>query len=301
MTQNFDSRIKDAMFSLGYRVFPFEAFDNFGQLKVPDSVSFPSNVREGLTRIVTDPLWVDLYRTISPLQSSRRVFMAGIGFVNDRIQIALFKNTNTVAGADEAMNWADSYHDTVEETVHRYAGTSYLLDPNWRVILNQARGSLPPEQRDVEPATSIADFQVSNEDNPPSGESVAVVSFIPWLKFGLDLVFELVTKAMVRTSVFTTVVWYSPNFVDNTFASNWKPIHATLQKGWLSGHRSAHLIWNPVGTPVTWRGQSVAWRGPGLDMPHEPVQWCQALRPHANCLGRPIVESSDEQSAVLAV
>ena len=91
----------------------------------------------------------------------------------------------------------------------------------------------------------------------------------------------------------TTVAWYPPQTADDPFARNWKPIHATLQKGWLSGHRSAHLIWNPVGLPVTWRGQAVAWKGPGMDMPHEPAQWCQALRPLANCLGRPVMDLAD--------
>lgn len=284
----FDSRIAAALLSLGYRIFPFEAFDQNGKLLVPDSVDFPEDVETGLGTIVSNPLWADLYRTMSPLRSHHRVFMAGIGFINDRVQVALFKSTTTVSGPQEAMNWADSYHNTVEQTLHRYAGTSYLLNPAWRTIVDKAKGALPPAQRDAQAddvSNSVQDGQAP--DGPPSDEPLHVAAIPPWLLFGLDLIFELVTKATVRTKVLTTVAWYPDKPVDNAWAAAWKPIHTDLQRGWLSGHRSTHLIWNPVGLPVTISGQGVAWQGPGLDMPHLPVQWCQALRPLANCLGRP--------------
>lgn len=289
----FDSRAAGAMLSLGYRIFPFEAFDQSGNLVVPSRVDFPPDVEQGLGKIAANPLWKDLFRTMSPLQSHHKVFMAGIGLVNDRVQVAIFKSTTTVAGADEAMNWSESYHGTVEETLHRYAGSSYLLDPAWRGVVDKARASLPKEEQDVEVADFLGDFQLGSSDSPPIQDEAQTLTGVPWLAIALDLFAELVTKATVRTKVLTTVAWFAPQAADAAYAGRWKPIHATLQTGWLSGHRSAHLIWNSVGLPVTWRGEAVAWKGPGMDMPHDTVQWCQALRPLANCLGRPALELTE--------
>jgi hypothetical protein len=222
--------------------------------------------------------------------------MAGLALVGDRIQVALFKSTNTVVSANAAMHWAESYHGTVEESLYRYAGNSYLVDPNWRPVLEKARGSLSATQLDVMLATPGSEVQTETTDSPSFDKNMEVVASVPWLMFALDLLLEIVSKAMVRRKVLTTIVWYPPTVADNVFASNWKPIHANLQAGVLSGHRSAHLIWNPVGLPVTWRGNDVAWRGPGFDMPHEPAQWCQALRPEANCLNRTSLDDLDEQT-----
>src|SRR4051795_5688311 len=102
----YDARIARAMLKLGYRVFPFEAFDGSGNLKTP--VDFPPDVDAGLGRIVSNPAWADLYRTLSPL-GAEGVFMAGIGFLNDRVQVALFRSTTSVPDAKTAMNWAQSY------------------------------------------------------------------------------------------------------------------------------------------------------------------------------------------------
>jgi len=296
----FDSRIADAMLSLGYRIFPFEAFDQTGNLLVPDSVDFPADVDAGLGRIVANPAWKDLYRVMSPLQRQRRVFMAGIGFMNDRVQVALFKSTTTVGNANEALSWADGYYGTTEASMHAYAGESYLLDPQFRMIIDKARGMLPAAQQDVDADVASATIQTDSEDAPPTEEPANSQALAPWLKFGLDLLADVVTKATVRTKVLTTVAWYASQVADQTFAANWKPIHANLQTGWLSGHRSAHLIWNPVGAPVTWFGSGVAWKGPGLDMPHTPVQWCQALRPLADCIGHPLAEPEDVVAAAEA-
>ncbi len=304
----FDSRIVGAMLSLGYRIFPFDAYDASGNLKVPGSVDFPPDVDAGLSRIASNPLWADLYRTMSPLGSHHKCFMAGVGFVNERVQVTIFKNTATVGSASEAMNWAESYHGTVEETLHRYAGTSYLVDPAWAQIIDKARGSLPQSERDVvmpgsEDVGDIArrggHLTAADDDAPPSDDELVEIAAIPWLSFALDILYELITKVRVRTKVLTTVVWYPPSgTADQPFASQWLPIHATLQKGFLSGHRSAHLIWNANGLPVVWWGQSVAWKGAGMDMPAEPYQWCQALRPTANCTGRPIAETDIDAQPV---
>ena len=295
----FDSRVAGALLGLGYRIFPFEAFDETGRVKTGE-VDYPQEIREGLGRIVANPMWVDLYRTMSVLQSHHRVFMAGIGLVNDRVQVAVIKGTATVGGPAEAMNWARNYHDTIEDTLHRYAGTSYLIDPKWHTILDKARAGLPAGETDVEIGDTQATFAIADDEGPPGAETA--IAAVPWLKFGLDLLAELVTKMTVRTKVLTTVVWFPKEVADASFASRWPPIHATLQKGVFSGHRSAHLIWNPVGFPVTWKGESVSWRGPGMNMPHEPVRWCQALRPLANCAGRAATLASepDAEQAVAA-
>lgn len=285
----FDSRVARAMLKLGYRVFPFEAFDQSGNLKVSAQVDFPADVDAGLGRIVSNPLWRDLYRTLSPL-AAEGVFMAGIGFLNDRVQVALFRATSSVADGQVAMNWASSYHGTVERTLHGYAGRTYVLDPSLRKVIDKARGYLPAGAALADLADPDSDSMIqTGEQDAPAAEQPVVTAVVPWLAFGLDLLGELLVNVTVRTKVLTTVCWYPPRVADEAFASRWKPIHAAnLQTGTFSGHRSAHLIWNPVGFPVTWRGASVSWKGAGLDMPAEPVQWCQALRPLANCLGSPL-------------
>ena len=294
----FDSRIARAMLKLGYRVFPFEAFDQSGNLKTSAQVNFPPDVDAGLGRIVSNPLWGDLYRTLSPL-AQEGVFMAGVGFLNDRVQVALFRATSSVPDANAAMNWASSYHGTVERTLHGYAGRSYALDPALRKVIDKARGYLPAGQRGQDLTDPDADTTVqTGEQDAPAAEQPVLTAGIPWLAFGLDLLGELLVNITVRTKVLTTVCWYPPSTADEVFASRWRPIHANnLQTGTFSGHRSAHLIWNPVGLPVTWRGKDVSWRGPGLDMPAEPTQWCQALRPLANCLGTPRVAPAALDSA----
>ena len=45
---------------------------------------------------------------MSPLQEHHKCFMAGVGFMNDRIQLAIFMSAATVAGADEAQSWMKS-------------------------------------------------------------------------------------------------------------------------------------------------------------------------------------------------
>ncbi|MDQ1740603.1 MAG: hypothetical protein QOE53_2255 [Pseudonocardiales bacterium] len=290
----FDSRAARAMLKLGYRIFPFEAFDQAGNLRASAQVNFPPDVDTGLGRIVSNPLWSDLYRTLSPL-GQEGVFMAGIGFLNDRIQVALFRSTTSVPDATAAMNWASSYHGTVEATLHGYAGRSYAIDPALRKVIDKARGYLPAGGKDpadlddgAEAAEGLA-IQTGDAD-APAAERPMLAAGIPWLTYGLDLLAELLLNATVRTKVLTTVCWYPPSAAGLDFARMWKPIHAAnLQTGVFSGHRSAHLIWNPVALPVTWRGTEVSWKGPGLDMPADPTQWCQALRPLANCLNSPLV------------
>ena len=253
--------------------------------------------------------------------------MAGIGFLNDRVQVALFRSTTSVPNATAAMNWASSYHGTVEATLHGYAGRSYAIDPALRKVIDKARGYLPAGGQDpaglhedtAEDPTEDADKDTtedptedSTEDSDqnhdegsaaeegvavqtgdadaPAARTPSLAVSIPWLTYGLDLLAELLLNATVRTKVLTTVCWYPPSLAGLDFARMWKPIHAAnLQTGVLSGHRSAHLIWNPVGLPVTWRGAEVSWKGPGLDMPADPTQWCQALRPLANCLNSPMI------------
>lgn len=283
----FDSRAADAMLKLGYRIFPFEAFDTSGNLRIPDSVDYPPDVASGLSRITANPMWKDIYRTMSPLQRSDKVFMAGVGLVNERVQIALFKSTTTVGDQRLAMNWSQGYHDTTAATIQQYAGTAYLLDPAYRDILEKARAGLPPALSDIEKLPSEEVLFASAEEEPPDGATLLAAGVVPWLKFGLDVLLEFVTKVAVRTKVLTTVVWYPASPASLPFAQNWTPIHTDWQTGWLSGHRTAHLIWNPVGSPVTWRGSEISWKGPGMDMPHEPAQWCQALSPLSNCTNRP--------------
>ncbi|MEO7260458.1 MAG: hypothetical protein ABI047_04250 [Jatrophihabitantaceae bacterium] len=293
----FDARISRAMLKLGYRIFPFEAFDQSGNLKVSGGVDFPPDVDAGLGQIVSNPLWKDLYRTLSPL-AAEGVFMAGVGFLNDRVQVALFRATTSVANASEAMNWAQGYHGTVEKTLHAYAGNTYLLDPALRKVIEKARGQLPaggqgpagPSEGGEGYGDADGDTTVqTDEEYAPAAEKPVPATGVSWLALGLDLLAELLVNATVRRKVLTTVCWYPPSLAGEPFARGWKPIHATnLQTGVFSGHRSAHLIWNPVGLPVTWRGSEVSWKGPGLDMPADPTQWCQALRPLANCLGTPL-------------
>ncbi|HEY0168764.1 MAG TPA: hypothetical protein VGB75_17090 [Jatrophihabitans sp.] len=294
----FDARIARAMLKLGYRVFPFEAFDRSGNLKLAQ-VDFPPDVDAGLGRIASNPLWGDLYRTLSPL-AAEGVFMAGIGFLNDRVQVALFRATTSVPNPAAAMNWASAYHGTVEATLHGYAGRAYLLDPNLRKVIDKARGYLPPSGQGVGAddlgagyGDSDADTTIQTEDEyAPAAEQPVAATGINWVALGLDLLGELLVNVTVRTKVLTTVCWYPPSVADQPFASRWRPIHAAnLQTGVLTGHRSAHLLWNPVGSPVIWSGAGVSWKGPGLDMPAAPAQWCQALRPLANCLGSPLTAS----------
>jgi hypothetical protein len=303
----YDARIARAMLKLGYRVFPFEAFDRSGNLKLAQ-VDFPPDVDAGLGRIVSNPLWGDLYRTLSPL-AAEGVFMAGIGFLNDRVQVALFRATSSVPNATAAMNWSSAYHGTVESTLHGYAGRAYALDPNLRKVIDKARGHLPPSSTSAGgqadglgagygDSDSDTTIQTDDEYAPAAAQPVAATG-ISWLVLGLDLLGELLVNVTVRTKVLTTVCWYPPSTADQAFASRWRPIHATLQTGTYSGHRSAHLIWNPVGSPVIWSGESVSWKGPGLDMPAVPVQWCQALRPLANCLGSPLTTRAAVETEVV--
>ncbi|HEX8767707.1 MAG TPA: hypothetical protein VF714_05010 [Jatrophihabitans sp.] len=299
----FDSRVARAMLKLGYRIFPFEAFDQAGNLRLSAQVNFPPDVDAGLGRIVSNPLWGDLYRTLSPL-AAEGVFMAGIGFLNDRVQVALFRSTTSVPNPAAAMNWASAYHGTVEATLHGYAGRSYAVDPALRKVIDKARGYLPAGGTNLAGADEGTDEQGTDEEgtdeegiavqaegpDAPVAERPVVAAGIPWLTYGLDLLAELLVNATVRTKVLTTVCWYPPSLAGLDFARRWKPIHANaLQAGVISGHRSAHLIWNPVGSPVIWHGTEVSWKGPGLDMPAEPFQWCQALRPLANCLNSPML------------
>jgi len=301
----YDVRIARAMLKLGYRIFPFEAFDGSGNLKT--SVNFPPDVDAGLGRIVSNPLWADLYRTLSPL-GAEGVYMAGIGFLNDRVQVALFRSTTSVPDARSAMNWSAAYHGTVEATLHGYAGRAYVLDPALRKVVDKARGYLPPSGQGVlDPDAAGDGFGDGDGDgtvqteaaDAPAAEKPVPATGVSWLGLGLDLLAELLVNVSVRTKVLTTVCWYPPRVADRDFAARWQPIHATnLQTGVVSGHRSAHLIWNPVGMPVTWRGTGVSWRGPGLDMPAEPAQWCQALRPLANCLNTPLAEPAAVEAEV---
>lgn len=303
----YDARIARAMIKLGYRVFPFEAFDRSGNLKLAQ-VDFPSDVDAGLGRIVSNPLWSDLYRTMSPL-AAEGVFMAGIGFLNDRVQVVLFRATTSVPDAAAAMNWAAAYHGTLEATLHGYAGRAHLLDPSLRKVIDKARGYLPPSgqsagrQADDVGAgygDSDSDTTIQTEDEyAPAAQKPVAATGISWVALGLDLLGELLVNVTVRTKVLTTVCWYPPGTADVAFASRWRPIHAdNLQTGVLTGHRSAHLIWNPVGSPVIWSGEKVSWKGPGLDMPATPVQWCQALRPLANCLGSPLATVAARETEV---
>lgn len=285
----YDSRAARAMLKLGYRIFPFEAFDRFGNLKTEAHVDFPPDVDAGLGRIVSNPLWGDLYRTLSPL-AAEGVFMAGIGFLNDRVQVALFRSTSSVTDARAAMNWSTAYHGTVESTLHGYAGRTYALDPTLRKVIDKARGYLPAGGQGLADPPEGGDESAvqTDEEFAPAAEKPVPATGVSWLALGLDLLGELLVNASVRTKVLTTVIWYPPKVADQAFAGQWQPIHATLQTGVVSGHRSAHLIWNPVGLPVTWRGTEVSWKGPGLDMPADPTQWCQSLRPTANCLNSPL-------------
>jgi hypothetical protein len=298
---NYDPRIARAFAVLGYDTFPFEAFDEDGDLRVPGDLPIPEHYKQTLGIIAASPVWSELYRAISQLANSDwRCYMGGLAFPGDAIRVTVFKAMSTVSDPESAHQWALSYSGTIAKTLSDYAGRSYLVDPSWAKALAAIIGELPDNQKQGDPTDPLVaesyGHTVQSEawsDRPgelPIGTRDAASGVPPLFLLALRAVSAVVSNLTVRTKVLTTVVWYPAGTeppVDGQRAAAWIPLH----NDYADWHRrTLHMTWNPQGPQPTgstfWSGNEVKWHGLGvLDMPHEPWQWCRAFYPNINCGG----------------
>ncbi len=289
----YDARIASSFVGLGYDVFPFEAFDGSGRLKVPDSVKYPDYITDGLGVVARAPIWSMLYRTLSVLDDPQwNVFAAGVGFGSKTVNVALFKAISSVADAEAAHQWSLSYQTTVARTIRQFAGTHHLVDPKWLKLANDAIDRLPPKEKQNDPDGKTPgggeprDLLVGAD--PPataSGVAVEAAGFVPWLLLGLRSVLGVLERFTPKNEVRTTVFWYSGKgqTIDRNFVGNWKPVHIDYM--WEGNLRTVHGMWEPVALPHIWHGSGVPWSRWLWAMPHEPWQWCRAMYPTLQCGG----------------
>jgi hypothetical protein len=304
----YDSRIPVAYLSLGYDLFPFQAFDDAGQLIIPGSVSYPSWVKENIGRLASAPIWEPIYKTLSVLDSSQwDAFAAGVGFGSNDLRVSVFKSLRSVPNADAAYEWGRSYLGTITPTLAQYAGTHRVIDPAILKAISEALDMLPGNQKQNDPKTDPGGKRPGGgdpislslgEDAPVSETDAAsaMSGFVPWLLLGLRFLTSLATNVALKNAVLTTVWWYPPQgmTIDKSFVEGWKPIHTTYDRG---RNRVVHGIWDPSGMPKIWWGTEVKWGGWFGGMPHEPWQWCRAFYPTLNC-GGPTIMADDRPLSV---
>jgi hypothetical protein len=274
------------MRALGYEMFPFSAFDRSGRIILPDELRIPDHYKEQIGRIATVPFWTEIYKTVSVLDDANfRAFMAGLSYSETSVNVVIFKSMNGVSPT-QANNWGNAYNGTIVKTLRQLAGQSHLVDPS---ILNAINAVIPLIPESTSPGDPSA-VQVARPDDPniPSEDEGAVSSLIPIVLVGLKFLSAILGNVRERTDVLSTVWWYPRNgyYVGAPGAVGWIPLHKEFADG---NERTVHGIWNPQipkspPVPRFWSGKEIKWRGPWVrDMPHVPVQWCQAFYALARC------------------
>ncbi|WP_133411843.1 hypothetical protein [Agromyces badenianii] len=297
----FDARVSSAMLSLGYDVFPFEAFDPSGRVKIPEMVQLPTHVRDGIGRVAVAPAWAEIYRTLSVLDDPQwRCFMVGVGYQSGTLNVAIFKPSNSVGGPDQAHEWSRSYQSTVATTLKSFSGTRHVVDPAWFEVLDDAIDKVKQYREDRKnPATDPASGTATGDAgiDPPKGElGTDALGTFDVVLMGLSFMSKFLRTLKVSTEIRTTVYWYAVSGTDMNldFARRWRPIHTDYR---LDGTiRAVHGLWDPApapGSPRFWKGSEVDWKAWLWKMPHESWQWCMAFYPTLNC-GGPQLLAGDE-------
>lgn len=325
MGVGYDARVATAFLALGYDVFPFAAFDGTGRIILPESVTFPDHVKDGLGRVVTAPTWGKLYQTASALDDPPwSSWMAGVGWASNSLNVTIFKAIGSVSDAEAAHQWCVSYLHTVAETLKEYAGTIRYADPGWAQAINGAIEHLPDNWKQNDPATTKGQPDRAGKepgDGTPTdpsaepgtlldplqpnlaGEAPAievVPPIVPWILLGLRLLATVVLNTSRKSSVLTTVWWYeeSGRKTPPDFAKTWKPLHGQYLSGTYVGgyNRLVSGIWDPDGCSGSrvWYGTEPPWRSWAIaqSMTHDPWQWCRAFYPTLNC-GGPAIARDD--------
>lgn len=298
-----DPRVQTAMLSLGYDVFPFEAYDSAGRVKVPDAVQFPSYVRDGLGKIAAAPAWAEIYRTLSVLDGEPwRCYMVGVGFQSGTLNIAIFKAASTAPTPQHADRWSSSYQTTVATSLKTFAGNRYAIDPAWFDVLDTAIEKVKEVNDDKKPKDTIVVGRAEGGEPPIGAEDLEVESLNPldYVLMGLSFVSKFLRTLKLSTEIRTTTFWYATTGVrmDLAYAQRWVPLHRDYR--YLGKIRMLHMLWDPASSPSIWSGSAINWTEWLWRMPHEPWQWCRAFYPMGKCGGPSLVYAGLEGEARLA-
>lgn len=284
----FDRRIASGMRGLTYELFPFEAFDEAGRVRVPGSVQYPTYIREGLGTVARAPIWDAFYATLSVLDDPQwNVFSAGTSFVGRTANVVVFKSVNSVSGPAAAHQWSLSYQQVVARSLKAFSGNRYLVDPKWLSLLDEAMNRLPPDQKQDDPAKKPGGGQEDPDGaltGPVTdGVGAEVVGFVPWLLLGLRAMSTLLGRFTPRTEIRTTVFWYptGSQVLDRPFAERWTPLHTDyMNDGTL---RMLHALWEPAKLPHFWYGSGIDWKKFLWAMPHDVCDWSRSFYPTLSC------------------
>lgn len=290
----FDPRIASALLTLGYDVFPFEAFDQAGRVRIPDGVRYPEHVKDGLARVATAPAWAEIFRTLSVLDDRQwGVYMAGVGFGPRTLNVAVFRSVTSVSGPAAAHQWSVSYQTTVATSLRQFAGRRHPIDPTWLGYVDEALDRLEQQGVTADAARPAAPPGQVRDGSAVGSDEVVELAAPSWLLLGLRFLSGLFSRLTVTTEIRTTVFWFPPQDhprLDVGFGGSWTPLHVDYM--YDGSIRSVHATWDPR-IPKLVRGKDVPWGRWLWAMPHELWQWCRAFYPTRSC-GGPGLASAGE-------
>ncbi|HEX8051758.1 MAG TPA: hypothetical protein VF517_02125 [Thermoleophilaceae bacterium] len=127
-------RIRTALRGMGHSIFPFNAFDEFGELTLTP-LKIPAQYTELAKQVAQSPVFEAVYTHISVLEEEPdwRCYSLGLSFTPDYgISIIPVKSLDSLNVSREeaprvAGEWATSLNELILENVQQVAGADYVL------------------------------------------------------------------------------------------------------------------------------------------------------------------------------
>jgi hypothetical protein len=263
---------------MNYRFLPTGAFDQAGNLQLPEGLGVPASWNETVGQVTASPDWISLLQILGVMTvpgTDYSCWKVAVSFHDARLRVVLIRG---VDGANRnpqvGLNWSDNVWSQVLVPLRAYAGRRKVL-PAW---LGDAL---------TEVSTAITGSEYWNK--PLADEqAIARRELQKWrVTAGLGLLMHVAKLASTITTssrVLATVLWYDakqPSMSARDVA--WAPLHRLYD---AHNIRAIHYRWNTTLAAETYPfiyGADVKRRGWGVtDVAHQPWELARAFYPNGN-------------------
>jgi hypothetical protein len=271
-----DNRLRRLLYkAAGYSAFPFHAYDEYGNVILPDDVVLPPEDKEHLEEALRSPKWEQLFSQLSALDDTENwnCYSVGLNYTGNSINLIAAKSLGTIGDPVHARRWCEALGNSMLRAVQQSAGTEWAVDhqlvKGLRAVLDALKRQLsgggggggeqptpepgggngkPPQPEPAQPAG----------ENEPEALDVAALSPVMALEFLSSLAEFALTMTQPRR-ITATVLWYVPEdwpaYSSKELLRAWGELERA-ENIWDGTRRVESCIWNPrIREAVGWKGR----------------------------------------------
>jgi hypothetical protein len=252
-----DSRLRSKLYrGLGFDTFPFHAYDEFGDIVVPDDVHFPPEQQAQLDQTLAAPQWKQIFRILTTLQTPEwACYSAALRFLGKDVELVVAKSIDSVPGGIKAAEWCESLGLTLLKSIQEWAGSQWTIDHGVLngliAVLNVIKGHMSGGGG----STPTGSVESGGTGNPPKGSTELLIDrgdiglFSPVM--ALELLVSLDKFALSfqkQRNVTAAVIWYVPenwgSESTDEILKNWRAV-GKAPETWDKSRRVSSCLWNP--------------------------------------------------------